>query len=579
METPPFIPDDQMLESTDMVMKAPRTSEVVTFEPFYPGFPISKPLPQRSRRNRKSNSKCLENSGIEILPGLFESANYSRYLSLKFDEKRAEDVDMFRICKEITSICGREPKMSFQNYGTLLVKCTSREESERLLSLELMNGTKANCTPHRYLNQCRGVIRSPHLMRYSEERLQEEFESQHVKEVKQMKRKIDGVLVPLPTYVLTFNLVRLPSEIKAAWLRLEVRPYIPSPRKCFFCLRFGHVQDSCRRRLKGENKICNNCGQEEHGDCNRPSFCVNCSENHPASFRYCDRYLLEKEIQTIRAKEHITFAEAKKRVLSQYIRPGTTFASVVDKANKAQKTNSQKNNNSNSSPSSNTASLDKNSTNTKRRRSIEEHDTSPSCKSNRFDVLIDEVDCDDLVTEPEKLDDGIGASCPESVPALVRSVMRAEVHVSADPVEQAGTPALVGFSESAGAMSSVDSRESSEELLAVGSVESSGAGSLVAPGGLVDVSCSANPPEQIGVSTNNLNKDPKSNARNKNDKTRMVNATNNSNRDSSLTVASRNRRIKIPHINSGTLRSKDTKSENKSSSGRPLIKVSSKSNN
>ena len=93
---------------------------------------------------------------------------------MKFDNQKAEDSDMFKICREITTICGREPKM-FQNDGSVLIEVVSPEESEKLQSLEIITGIKASCSPHKFMNRCKGVVRSRHLMKYSEERLQEEL--------------------------------------------------------------------------------------------------------------------------------------------------------------------------------------------------------------------------------------------------------------------------------------------------------------------------------------------------------------------------------------------------------------------
>ena len=488
MAKPGLSVDDPLTPSKDLASDTSKNSGVVTFKPFTPGFCPSKPLPQRNRRNKRTNLKFVGNEENEILPGLFEPTSYSKYLTLKFDDKRVEDSDMFTICKEITTICRREPKMSFQNDGSLLIEAISPEESEKLQSLELITGIKANCIPHKSMNRCRGVVRSRYLMKYSEERLLEEFKCQKVVDVKQMMKKIDGVLTPLPTYLITFDLIRLPRELKAAWLRLEVRPYIPSPRRCFYCQRFGHVSDSCRRKLKGEKRICNNCGQEDHGNCDNPSFCVNCTGSHPASSKSCERYLLEREIQTIRSKEHVTFQEAKKRVMTQFIRPGVSFASILSKSRKASTPEK-----SNSSPvDQNYVSLGSAASiaKSKRRRSIEEQDASPSCKSNRFEVLVDEVDCDVLDTESMKLDDDLSASGLDVTPALARSVVRAEVHTSACSAERvdasalaglgepAGASALAGLGEPAGALSPVGSGESAGEMALAGLGKSSEAESL-----------------------------------------------------------------------------------------------------
>ena len=609
METPScsFV-DDLSASPKDLASDSAKNSKVVTWKPFTPEVSPSNPLPQRNRRNRRNHPRYVGNDQVEILPGLFEPDSYSRYITLKFDDKRVEDSDIFKICREVTALCGREPKMSFENDGSLLIEVTSPEESEKVQSLELINGIKASCTPHKSMNSCRGVIRSPYLMKYSEERLQEEFESQKVVNVKQMMKKIDGVLTPIPTYVLTFNMTKLPLVLKAAWLRLEVRPYIPSPRRCYYCQRFGHVSDSCRRKIKGDKRICNNCGQEDHGDCNKPSFCINCTGNHPASSKSCDRYILEREIQTIRSKEHVTFQEAKKRVMTHFIRPGVSFASVIDKGRRISvpaKSESSHLVENNASLKNKTSISDTNKIsipNAKRRRSFEEQDSLPFCKSNRFDVLSDEMEFYAMDNETTKVDDNLDAVSQDITPDLARTVVQAELHTSACSAERAESPASAGFwepagakslvddvsaeaessvgpVESAGAKSSVVSVESAGEETAVGSVESAGGGSpdglgessgavsLAVLGESVGSSSPADSPEQVGDLKVDSNKNIK---REKNEKGAV------SNTNKTTAHISGSRKIKVPNTNSGTPKPKN-KNENKNVTGGSSGKASSKS--
>ena len=115
-------------------------------------------------------------------------------------------------------------------------------------------------------------------------------------------------------------------------------------------------------------------------------------------------------------------------------------------------------------------------TNTKRRRSIEEQDVSPYRKSNRFESLIDEVEDNLLDVEPMKL--GVDSSFlgQDVTHALTRTEVRAEVHVSACSAKQADASASAGL-ESAMAPSSAD-RESVEEFSSGGLEEPPGAESL-----------------------------------------------------------------------------------------------------
>ena len=396
---------------------------VATLEPYIPA------INSQKRSNKRDNWEYKKRTKNQTLPGLFESISYIQYLTLKLDDdQRIQNSDFFEIHRQIYSCLGREPKIVFQGDGSILVEVTSLEEKEKLLSLTELSGKSARCSPHKLMNQCKGVIRAPLLMQFSEERLQKEFESQSVIEVKQMKKKINGTLTALPTYILTFDLPRLPKEIKAAWLYFGVRPYIPAPRRCYYCHRFGHVNDNCRRRLKGEEKICYNCGQEDHGECHRTSYCINCQENHPSISKTCDRYILEKEILAFRSKEHVTYLEAKKNVLSQCIRPGITFASILKKSTSIIKPN--KPNNPVETKKSPSVSRKMEVTSAKRKLSREEQEISPLSKSNRFDILSDELDCAD---DPAEVGPHVDSLGQELAPPLSVSVIHAEVLASASP--------------------------------------------------------------------------------------------------------------------------------------------------
>lgn len=309
-------------------------SSVATLEPYLPSSGTSGVSRRKPSGSRIGNS-VSEFSRVEVLPGVFESNSYEKFLTIELDgERKIEDLDIFDVHDEIIKCCGREPKIAFQTGGSLLIETVSPEESKKLQSLRSLSGLTAKCSPHASFNQVRGVIHSKDLLRYSEERIQEKLKNQKVVKVQRMYKTVDGNLVPLPTLILTFDLLTLPSVVKAAWLRFPVRPYVPTPKRCYHCQRFGHVSDKCRLRLKNLPGTCFNCGQTAHGACDKIPFCINCGESHPSSSRNCERYVLEREIQTVRAKEHISFSEAKQKVLSLCIRPGVTFSSVISKCKK-----------------------------------------------------------------------------------------------------------------------------------------------------------------------------------------------------------------------------------------------------
>ena len=324
-----------------------------------------------------------------------------------------------------------------------------------------------------------------------------------------------------------------------------------------------HVSDSCRRNLKGEKGICSNCSKEDHSECDSPSYCVNCSWSHSATSKSCERYLLEREIQTIHSKEHVTFQKAKKRVMTQFIRPGVSYASVINKTRKTPMPEKLVS----SHVAQNDASLKDTSstTNTKRRRSIEEQDISPYCKSNRFESLIDEVECNLLDIEPMKLGDDLSSPGQDVTRALTRTEVRAKLHVSVCSAEQGDASALVGLG-SAGALSSADLRESVEEFSSGGLEGPPGAESLPVLGESVGSL------KQVREFGDTVSKGVRSEKCQNTGKTPRKDKV-----DSSKTAdMMSNRRIKIPRNKLGFTKN-STKTDIKSSPGRPSVKGSSRS--
>ena len=99
-----------------------------------------------------------------------------------------------------------------------------------------------------------------------------------------LKYCLKGPLSPKqPTNI---NTSVLPKQLKVAFLRVSVDPYIPNPLRCYACQVFGHHENKCHRE-----EICANCGQPKHSadetDCKRQANCFNCNEDHPANSKQC----------------------------------------------------------------------------------------------------------------------------------------------------------------------------------------------------------------------------------------------------------------------------------------------------
>lgn len=322
---------------------SPRPSLIATLEPFQAPSgskgtavpssspPLSGSSRQKGHRRGIRNEPGPQRPTVEVLPGLFEPTAYNKYMTVKsVNGNSIMDLDIFDVHRSLVQACGREPKVTPQRDGSLLVEVASQEEATRLAALTGVPGCEVSCAPHKTLNQSKGVIFCGDLLRYSEERLLREMAGQGVIAVHRFQRKVDNVLTPTPSLLLTFDSLVLPKSVRCAWYPLTVKPYVPNPRRCFHCQSFGHVAQSCRRHLRGLPSTCVNCGEDDHaGDCPGPIKCYHCGEPHPASSKECDRYRFEKEILLVRTQERVSFPEAKKRAMTRTVRPGVSYASIL----------------------------------------------------------------------------------------------------------------------------------------------------------------------------------------------------------------------------------------------------------
>jgi hypothetical protein len=195
--------------------------------------------------------------------------------------------------------------------------------------------TPVTCSPHRSLNTSKGVIRCRDLRDCSDDEILAELRSQGVIEVKHIMTKKNGVFEPTNTFILTFNVPVTPKLIKAAYLKINVEPYIPNPLRCFKCQRFGHGTSTCSR-----NAACAKCGQEGHTDssCQNTPHCANCAGSHVSYSKDCSVWIKQREITQVKFEKNITFFEARKLVEQRTathnskdgtIRPGVSYAHAI----------------------------------------------------------------------------------------------------------------------------------------------------------------------------------------------------------------------------------------------------------
>ena len=113
--------------------------------------------------------------------------------------------------------------------------------------------------------------------------------------------------------------------------------HIPNLLGCNNCQKFGHRETKCIK-----SAICKKCGESgsDHIEltCSNPIKCANCQSDHPADLRICLVWKREKEINTIKYTQNISFPEARKIVRSQN-QFQTKSYSQVTKSNREAKHN------------------------------------------------------------------------------------------------------------------------------------------------------------------------------------------------------------------------------------------------
>ncbi|GBN33068.1 hypothetical protein AVEN_7606-1 [Araneus ventricosus] len=228
--------------------------------------------------------------------------------------------------KAISGSLGEIQSIRKLRSGDLLVEVKSRKQSQQILKLKTLGTIPVSVTAHTSLNTCKGVITCGELLNETVEKITEELNSEGVIHVRRISIRRDGQLLPTKHLILTFHKPKLPESIRAGYIKLAVRPYIPNPLRCFQCQRFGHAKGACRGTI-----TCAHCAEIGHDSqqCTAQEKCVNCSGSHTSYSRSCPRWQAEKQIVTVKFKENLSYPEARRKVTAQTPIPGVSYASAL----------------------------------------------------------------------------------------------------------------------------------------------------------------------------------------------------------------------------------------------------------
>lgn len=239
------------------------------------------------------------------------------------EELTLASVSPFLVMKVIEHAAGKPKTTKLMRDGSLLIHTTSKKQAQQLYKLkQLSEDISVKVYDHPTLNTTKGTIFCRDILMVSDEEIIEGLQEHHVSDVHRMKRRVGDKLVETGLFVLTFDLCQLPTHVDAGYHRLEVREYIPNPRRCFNCQRYGHGAKHCKQ----QPGICGKCSEPQHGNnnCTAPVCCPNCKNQHHAWDRRCPVFQKELNIQKIQTTHRITNNEARKKYNETFPRVTTT---------------------------------------------------------------------------------------------------------------------------------------------------------------------------------------------------------------------------------------------------------------
>lgn len=261
--------------------------------------------------------------------------NFTLYYSIKSTNgANLTKLNMFKVDKEIKTLIGTYEKIS-EDYANKCwtIEVTSERQGDKLKTMKQLISEPVTVTPHERYNSSQGVITCSLLKGCSDEDIVEGLAEHGVTACRRIiKNPKSDKPEPTTTLILTFNAASPPDRITIRTGLVErVRPYIPLPRRCFKCQKYGHSGAKCRKLVP----VCTRCGGDvgeghDPATCQLPISCVHCNEPHYVTSKTCPRYLMEKEVLTIKTKEHLTFSEARAKAILN-IQPHASYASVVAK--------------------------------------------------------------------------------------------------------------------------------------------------------------------------------------------------------------------------------------------------------
>ena len=92
-----------------------------------------------------------------------------------------------------------------------------------------------------------------------------------------MRGEKAGETIQTNAYILTYNMPKIPKELKIGYTIIKVEAYVPNLLRCYNCLKFGPGNDRCTK-----TPVCVRCSKSDanHTHCEQDPHCKNCRKKH-----------------------------------------------------------------------------------------------------------------------------------------------------------------------------------------------------------------------------------------------------------------------------------------------------------
>ena len=300
MTTTSLNDDEPRMERDQVKTNAEGGANFITLCPYTP-------------QNAKKKGKVIKN--MVNFDTLFGPQRWTKYFEMEPPVK-----DDFLLYNSLAEAVGTDVLFRHQRDGMYVIEAANEDQSEKLQELVEANNEDLPIRKNETLNVCHGTIVVPNTIEIGSTEFTEcgekikrniKMQGYEIKNVTTYVRPArTNRMYPLRIAKITFEGRILPDTVVVAGQRLSVREYVPLPRQCIKCWKFGHSIKYC----KSELYVCPICGAKGHqkDNCTQKAIkkCVNCQGNHPAFAKSCLEYKKEQLIVKTQFKEGLPYKAA-----------------------------------------------------------------------------------------------------------------------------------------------------------------------------------------------------------------------------------------------------------------------------